>query len=137
MALWVPMGRDALGITACGIHKWDLTLVFYPPEVSSNLFGGKVFLPKLERWFVGWIEVHAYLMSWLFGRCGLQGFDVLRPRSELGYGLHELDPCFLVLLKWLKNSSTHLLNMESFIFKSVIILWFKLQNYKFESAVIL
>ena len=52
----------------------------------------------------------------------LKGFDVLRSRSKLGYGLDKLDSGFLVLLKWLKNSSTHLLNMESYIFKSVIIL---------------
>merc|ERR1712151_735269 len=39
--------------------------VFYPPSVGSYDFGKSLFMPKLERWFVGWIEVHAYLASWL------------------------------------------------------------------------
>jgi len=46
--------------------------VFYPPEADSKEFGGKVYVPKLERWFAGWVEVHAYLSTWLFGRRGLK-----------------------------------------------------------------
>jgi len=42
--------------------------IFYPPTVGSYEFGASVFLPKLVRWFVGWIEVHGYLLSWLCGR---------------------------------------------------------------------
>lgn len=45
--------------------------IFYPPKVGSGDFILKVFNPKMERWFTGWLEVHAYLLSWLFGRCGL------------------------------------------------------------------
>merc|ERR1711957_618780 len=46
--------------------------VFYPPKVGSGDFSFKVFNPKMERWFVGWLEVHAYMLSWLlFRRCVL------------------------------------------------------------------
>lgn len=42
--------------------------IFYPPHLGSHEFVASVFLPKLVRWFVGWIEVHGYLLSWIFGR---------------------------------------------------------------------
>jgi len=45
--------------------------VFYPAKAESLDFGGNIFMPKLERWFIGWIEVHAYLSQWIFGRIGL------------------------------------------------------------------
>mmetsp|Transcript_111310 Transcript_111310/g.197142 ORF Transcript_111310/g.197142 Transcript_111310/m.197142 type:complete len:568 (-) Transcript_111310:173-1876(-) len=39
--------------------------IFYPSKCISSTFSEKVFMPKLERWYVGWIEVHAYLLTWL------------------------------------------------------------------------
>jgi hypothetical protein len=42
--------------------------IFYPQEVSSKTFVTDIYLPKVERWWLGWLEVHGYLLSWLFGR---------------------------------------------------------------------
>merc|ERR1719408_383822 len=58
--------------------------VFYPPKVGSGDFTGKVFNPKMERWFVGWLEVHGYALRWLLGRCGLR--DTHPPAECRGRG---------------------------------------------------
>mmetsp|Transcript_80610 Transcript_80610/g.142732 ORF Transcript_80610/g.142732 Transcript_80610/m.142732 type:complete len:556 (-) Transcript_80610:150-1817(-) len=59
--------------------------VFYPPREQSYRFGGNIYVPKLERWFVGWVEVHAYLLSWLCGRWGLPDHPRVRnPGKALG-----------------------------------------------------
>jgi hypothetical protein len=42
--------------------------IFYPADVDSITFVRSVFLPKVERWYVGWLEVHGYLIKWLLGR---------------------------------------------------------------------
>jgi hypothetical protein len=60
--------------------------VFYPATAPSWDFGGTVFMPKLERWFIGWIEVHAYLSQWLFGRCALPDHPPVRYPAK-GYGV--------------------------------------------------
>jgi len=57
--------------------KTSLVKIFFPGDLSSCEFFQKLFLPKLQRWFVGWLEANAICMLWLCGclgkRKGLNG----------------------------------------------------------------
>jgi hypothetical protein len=73
--------------------------VFYPPKVDSSDFGGKVFIPKLERWFVGWIEVHAYMLQWMLSSCGCRGCCGLPDHPPVQYPCRTAGVLFLTVLR--------------------------------------
>eukprot|EP00747_Dinoflagellata_sp_TGD_P195053 gnl/TRDRNA2_/TRDRNA2_63175_c0_seq1.p1 gnl/TRDRNA2_/TRDRNA2_63175_c0~~gnl/TRDRNA2_/TRDRNA2_63175_c0_seq1.p1 ORF type:complete len:613 (-),score=73.82 gnl/TRDRNA2_/TRDRNA2_63175_c0_seq1:204-2042(-) len=54
--------------------------IFYPNDVGSIQFPSKIMAPKLARWFTGWVEVHAYFLTWLF--CGVRDHPRVKNRFK-------------------------------------------------------